>query len=301
MARRKAPKTNITDGDPVFPRFNLFPWEIRRMVWEQALPPPIPQALIYKPADFPRWDPKTETWDATDGPPTIPIPPPALLHTTEESRAFVLEHVLIRKVKKARTRCAAPSAYHHIVSRPFNRDTDALFVHEEHFPAFLGEYMASTPWAARHLVFDADIFYYGDQTHAPNVGWFEFSPLADRCRGLWSVALVELRRCDARLDAGAVAEECDPGGGGTTAPCRMPRPRRGGSALARALPPSSGPSRRALAASRGRPGPAAVGFAALLVRMTTTKREFWSARRFSFSGLRLLLWRRIGLRHILHG
>lgn len=182
------------------------------MVWEEALPPPIPQVLIYKPITFPRWNVKTNTWDATDGPPTIPIPPPALLQTTQESRAFALERVHICKVKKAPTRCTAPSAYHHIVSRPFDRDADALFIHERHFPAFVGGYMTCTPQMARHLVFDADIFHDRDWTSAPYSGWDRFWVRAKVHRGhLRSVAVVELRRCDGRLDAEAMGDRAPRG------------------------------------------------------------------------------------------
>ena len=170
------------------------------MVWEQALPPPIPQVLIYKPTTFPGWDPETEKWDVTDGPPTVPILPPAILHATQESRACALEHVvLIRKAKKARTRSVAPRAYHHIVSRPFNRDADALSVHEAHFPCFMSVYMETTPSAARHLVFDVDICN-GLGRYYDGPSWYDFPPVAARkCRGLRSVALAGLSRCDDRL------------------------------------------------------------------------------------------------------
>lgn len=206
MARKRAPKSITENESPGFPRFNLLPWEIRHMIWTEALPAPIPQVLIYKSTTFPRWDPGTKDWDATDGPPTIPILPPAILHATQESRACALEQILVRKVKKARTRCVAPSAYHHIVSRPFNRDMDALFVHEEHFPAFKDIYMNTTPSAARHLLFDVDIhdrdgWYYGDGI------WYDLPAMASKkCRGLRSVAVVGLGRCDSRLDAEAVLE-----------------------------------------------------------------------------------------------
>jgi hypothetical protein len=150
MAHKRASKSHMAE-DTAFPLFNRFPWEIRRMLWEQALPPPIPQVLIYKPTTFPRWDPETEKWDATDGPPTVPILPPLILHATQESRACASEHVLIRKAKNGRTRSVVPRAYHHIVSRPSNRDTGALFVHEAHFPCFMSVYMETTPSAARPL------------------------------------------------------------------------------------------------------------------------------------------------------
>lgn len=207
MASKQASNLPTKDNGPCFAFFNHLPWELRRMVWEEALPPPIPQILIYKPTTFPRWNAKTNTWNATDGLPTIPIPPPALLHTTQESRAFALERVHIRKVKKAPTRCTAPSAYHHIVSRLFDRDADALFIHEEHFPAFVDIYMASTPQVARHLVFDADIFRERIWTWGPDIGWYNFMDREEeRQSHVRSVAVVELRRCDSRLDAEAVGD-----------------------------------------------------------------------------------------------
>lgn len=209
IARKRAPKSITENENSCFPRFNLFPWEIRHMIWAEALPAPIPQVLIYKPTTFPRWDPETKDWDPRDGPPTIPILPPAILHATQESRACALEHVLVRKAKKARTRCVAPSAYHHIVCRPFNRDTDALFVHKWHFPAFVEAYMATTPSAARHLIFDLDLygvdggmspfFWLG----ASHIGWRDFTYQTDRCHGLRSVALAKLTRCYGRLNAHA--------------------------------------------------------------------------------------------------
>ncbi|KAL1882979.1 hypothetical protein Daus18300_000617 [Diaporthe australafricana] len=196
MARKQAPELATKAEDPAFPRFNRFPLEIRRMIWKQALPPPIPRILVYKLTTFSRWDPETKDWNATDGPPTVPIPPPALLHPTQESRAFALEHVRIRKAKKARTRFVAPSAYHHIT----------LFVHKWHFPSFVDVYMATTPSAARHLVFDHDVYRAIARMDpflwlgASHISWDDFSYATHRCRGLRSVALTEL---DRRLDAEA--------------------------------------------------------------------------------------------------
>ena len=141
-------------------------------------------------------------------PPTVPIPPPALLHKIQESCAFALEHVLIRKVKKAPTRSLAPSAYHHIVSRPFNRDKDALFIHEAHFQDFVDTYMETTPSVARHLVFDVDIYHargywYGEDT----ARWPDFQiPAGEKWRGLRSVSFVGLGRCENRLHAEACGE-----------------------------------------------------------------------------------------------
>lgn len=43
-------------------------------------------------------------------------------------RAIVLEHVLIRKAKKARTRCFAPSADHHMVCGPVDSDGERKMV-----------------------------------------------------------------------------------------------------------------------------------------------------------------------------
>lgn len=200
MASLEASKSSAENEGPAFSRFNQLPWEIRRMVWEHALPAPIPQVLIYKPTTFPKWNPKTKDWDATDGPPTIPILPPAILHATQESRDFALEHVVVRKSKKYRTRSVRPDVYHHIVSRPFNRDIDALFVHQVHFRAFTRVYMATTPWAARHLLFDDNIFDWDG--FELGGGWFYDFPLvaSKKCRSLRSASLVRLGRCDSRLD-----------------------------------------------------------------------------------------------------
>lgn len=202
MASKEASKATTENEVPAFSRFNQLPWELRRMVWEQALPAPIPQVLIYKPTTFPKWDPKTNDWDATDGPPTIPILLPAILHATQESRAFALEHIIVRKSKKYRTRSVRPDVYHHIVSRPFKRDTDALFVHQVHFRAFTRVYMATTPWAARRLLFDDAVY---DDGFALGDGVLYDFPLAasQKCRDLRSVSLVRLGRCDSRLDNSA--------------------------------------------------------------------------------------------------
>lgn len=189
---------------PAFSRFNNFPWEIRRMVWEEALSPTVPQVLTYKASTFPRWDHTANTWGADDGPPWIPIPPPALLHTNAEARAFALEHVRIRTEKKLPTRSRAPNSYHRMVTRAFDRDIDALFVHETHFRAFMGVYMRRTPFAARHLIFDSDLF-------APRRDWYDLwdhfvGEAAERCRGLRSVTLADLSRCAGALDARAFGD-----------------------------------------------------------------------------------------------
>lgn len=71
--------------------------------------------------------------------------------------------------------------------------------------------MATTPSAARHLVFDIDVYGVigGMDTYPrlwlgfPHIGWLHFRSAVDRCHGLRSVALAELDRCDGRLDAEA--------------------------------------------------------------------------------------------------
>lgn len=166
------------------------------MIWKQALPRPIPQVLAYKSETFPKWDPKTKTWDATDGPPRVPIPPPALLHATQESRKFALEHVLVREDKPY-----GPNSHkiHRVVSRPFDREKDALYIHPILFGDFIKVYMATTPWAARNLLFDRMIYPRGRRALSGflNRSWDVFEPADDSVgRGLRSVALVAASNCE---------------------------------------------------------------------------------------------------------
>lgn len=195
MASTRSSSATTKDDGPVFPLFNRLPWEIRQMIWEQALPRPIPQVLTYKLSTFPKWDPNTNTWDATDGPPRVPIPPPALLHTTQESRKLALEHVIVRKEEHYGT-----NLYHrhYVVSRPFDRDTDSLFIYRCHFDDFIKVYMATTPWAARHLVFDLFIFcFLRSSVTSMRCTWDDFESAADRaCRGLRSLSLVNIGKWD---------------------------------------------------------------------------------------------------------
>lgn len=204
-----APKVATTSDSPVFTLFNYLPWELRHVIWEQALPPSIPQVMIYKPATFPKWDPGTNTWDAIDGPPTVPIPPPTLLHTTHESRKFALKHVLIREVPKAPTRSPAPTAFHRIVSRPFNRDTDAMFIHDRYFLDFVEMYKTTRPEAARHLIFHR-ITFQKRRVLSPltlTSPWHDFISVADgSSRGLRSVNWVRWGLLDFSLMNEALGE-----------------------------------------------------------------------------------------------
>lgn len=203
MADKRASKLPTKDDGPAFPLFNRLPWEIRHMIWEQALPRPIPRVLTYEFSTFPKWDPKTNTWDATDGPPRFPIPPPALLHATKESRDFALKHVSVREKIFWGPTPLEPSR---VVSRPFDREIDALFVHRLHFNAFVEVYMATTPWLARHLVLDHRVY-----TTRPNPfsgawdgSWDDFMTAVDKVgRCLQSIAVVSPYNCDRVLSHAA--------------------------------------------------------------------------------------------------
>lgn len=203
MADKGASELATEDNGHTFPLFNRLPWEIRHGIWEQALPSPTPQVLVYKPSTFSAWDPTTNTWDTTDGPPRVPIPPPALLHATHESRKFVLENVVVRE---ERHNGLYPHKRHRVVSRPFDRETDALYIHRENFDAFMEVYMATTPWAARHLVFD--ILIYQIRHRFPEYWaycWDDFDSAVDSlgCY-LRSIALSALYRCDLLLSHEAI-------------------------------------------------------------------------------------------------
>lgn len=177
------------DDGPVFLLFNRLPWELRHKIWEHALPCPIRQVLVYNSRTFPKWDPRTGTWDATDGPPRVPIPPPALLHATQESRKFALKHVSVREESHWEP---SPHERRRIVRRPFDPEMDALFIHSLHFNAFLEVYMATTPWAARHLVLDLWIFRTRPHPFSgvTDSSWDKFKAAVDRVgRGLRSIAL----------------------------------------------------------------------------------------------------------------
>lgn len=198
MADKRASKLPAEDDGPVFPLFNRLPWELRHMIWKHALPRPIPQILVYESSTFSKWDPKKNTWDAT-GPPSLPIPPPALLHATKESREFALEHVSVRKDGLWGPN---PHQRFRIVSRPFDREIDALFIHKLHFIAFVDVYMATTPWMARHLVLDDRI--YKARRHpfsgAWDSTWDNFKTAADGMgRDLRSIALAAPNDCDSIL------------------------------------------------------------------------------------------------------
>lgn len=198
MADNRASKLPAKDDGPIFPLFNRLPWELRQMIWKHALPRPIPQILVYGLSTFSKWDPKKNTWDATDGPPRVPIPPPTLLHATHESREFTLKHVSIRE-----ERHWGPSPYEwiRVVSRPFDRERDAIFIHNLHFKDFVKVYMATTPWAARHLVLDRRIYktYYHPMPSLRFWGcsWVDFKSEAQKvCRSLRSIALAAPNSCD---------------------------------------------------------------------------------------------------------
>lgn len=196
MADKRALKLSTMDDGPVFLLFNRLPWELRHMIWKQALPRPIPQVLAYKSETFPKWDPKTNTWDATDGPPRVPIPPPALLHATQESRKFALEHVLVHEDKPFGL---DSHRIHRVVSRPFDREKDALYIHPILLIDFIEVYMATTPWAARHLLFDGIIYTSCRRGFSRflNRSSDVFESADDRVgRGLRSVALVAPSSCD---------------------------------------------------------------------------------------------------------
>lgn len=203
MADKRAPTLPSRDDCPVFRLFNSLPWELRQLIWEHALPRPIPQVLVYEPSTFSKWDPKMSAWDATDGPPRIPIPPPALLHATQESRKFALKHVSVREESHSGS---SPHERRRTVSRPFDRETDVLFVHTSHFDTFVEVYMTTTPWAARHLVLHPWIFR--TRPH-PSSGvrdssWHKFKTATDRAgRGLRSIALAAPDSCDSLLCLGA--------------------------------------------------------------------------------------------------
>lgn len=203
MADKRASNFPTRDDGLVFHFFNRLPWELRHMIWQHALPRPIPQVLVYESSTFSKWDLKTKTWDATDGPPSFPIPPPALLHATKESREFALKHVSVREEGLWGP---DPRERFRIVSRPFDREIDGLFIHKLHFNAFVDVYMATTPWVARHLVLDNRIYRYRRHTFRGvwNSRWDDFKTETDRMgRGLQSIALAAPNSCDMFLSLAA--------------------------------------------------------------------------------------------------
>lgn len=80
-----------------FHQFIDLPLEIRRMIWEDSLPPVVPEVLVYRWKNFYRGDDDdTEDEEELDLRPTVEIDFPVILHACRESRAVALEHVLIR-------------------------------------------------------------------------------------------------------------------------------------------------------------------------------------------------------------
>lgn len=111
-----------------------------------------PQVLIYDPKTFPAWNAKSGCWSEKDGPPSVAVGIPALLHVCRESRQFALEHVYIRRLKKKDTRKRNPDAYHHIISRPFDVEKDQIFVHPTVSGPFFRRVVKNTPWLAQNLI-----------------------------------------------------------------------------------------------------------------------------------------------------
>lgn len=183
-----------------FPQFIFLPIELRRMVYEQTMPPIVRQVLIYNPKKFPAWDARHGRWRKKDGPPTVPVKVPPILHVCKESRDFALEHVHICQEKKKGTRKRNADAYHHIVCRPFDVERDYIFVHHKYLVHFVKKVMKAIPWFIKRLIFMVEDFLRADLWDEDLVGrrsrgtlgtWCDFIDAAQQCTDFTSMNMVQ--------------------------------------------------------------------------------------------------------------
>lgn len=128
--------------DMGFPRFKTFPYELRRMIWKEALPPEHPQVLIW-------------SYETSADQLFVPILLPAILHACQESRDVALEHVRVAMLAKNEFRnLPHKDACHHVVFRPFAPETDHIYINSARINIFIDSFLNKYPLLAQNLIID---------------------------------------------------------------------------------------------------------------------------------------------------